>query len=355
MNERPTRTVSELAALCGALVEGDGERPILGPAALSEAGQDRISFLANPRYREQLEHTHAGAVVVGKDVRPVRGDLTLLRVADPNRAFSRIIEAFQQPEPRPAPGVHPSAVVDPGAVLAPGVSIGPACVVEAGARIGSGAVLRAQVFVGADCEVGEDTYLHPGVVLGARVRVGKRCLLHPGVVVGSDGFGFDPEPGADGLRWVKVPQCGTVEIGDDVEIGANTSLDRARFGATRIGSGSKIDNLVQIAHNVVVDRDVLLISQVGIAGSSRIGRGAILAGQVGVAGHVTIAPGARVGAQSGVQHDLPAAGDYFGSPARPLKESARDLEPGKRIRALKARLAELEARIARLEGEGGDP
>jgi UDP-3-O-[3-hydroxymyristoyl] glucosamine N-acyltransferase len=353
MTARKPSTVAEIAQLVGAELVGDGRRAIRGPASLQEAGPDEISFLANPRYAPQLATTRAAAVVVSRGEASAREGLALLRVDDPNRAFTRIVEAFAAPSTARSPGIHPTATVHAGARVAPGASIGAGCVVEDGADIADGVVLDALVYVGRGARIGAGTRAHPGVVIGDDVRVGARCILHAGCVLGSDGYGFEPAPDFKRDGWLKIPQCGTVVVEDDVEIGANTTIDRARFGATRIGAGAKLDNLVHVAHNVVVEPRVLLVAQVGIAGSSRIGAASILAGQVGIAGHVTLAPGVRVGAQSGVNHDL-APGDYFGSPARPLRESARDQSPGKRIQALRERVAALEAKVAALtRGETG--
>ena len=345
-----TRTVSELAELCGATLEGDGDRTVTGPATLSEATPEEISFLGNPLYEQELESTRAAAVVIGTDVRPARTDLVLLRCADPNRAFTRVVEAFQADEARVEPGVHDTAVLAADVELGQGVSIGAQSCLGAGAVLEDGVVLHPRVTVGAGARIGTGTVVHPGVVLYPKVRVGARCILHAGCVVGSDGFGF--EPTADG--WEKVPQCGTVEVGDDVEIGANSTIDRGRFGPTRILAGTKIDNLVHIAHNVQVGPEALLIAQVGIAGSTRIGRRTVLAGQVGVVGHLEVGDGARVAAQSGISKSLAGGKDYFGSPAREKSEAYRIEavthklpELARRVRALERRLDE------RLEQEEG--
>ncbi len=341
----PVRTLAELAEHCGALLEGDGDRRVTGPADLEDATGDEISFLANPRYAPLLESTAAAGVVVGHGVTRPRESLTLLRVEDPNRAFTTIVSLFAEEEQPAAPGIDPNAAVHPSAQIGEGASIGPCCTVGPGARIETGAVLRAGVHVGEGCRVGARTVLHPGVVLNPRVEVGAECLVHAGTVLGSDGFGF--EPSASG--WNKIPQCGTVIVGDRVEIGANCTVDRARFGATTIGDGVKIDNLVHIAHNVRVGADSLLIAQVGISGSARIGSRVILAGQAGVNGHVRIGDGARVGGQSGVTSDIPPGLDYSGYPARPRMQALRELAYPKRIPRLEARLEELERRLEAIE------
>lgn len=349
MTPSPPSTAAQLAALIGATVEGDGERSVRGPAGLREAGPEHVSFLANPRYAPQLAETRAGTVLLAPDVVCERTDLCVLRHPNPNRAFTAVVGLFALPEPRPEPGVHPSAVVHPSAEVAPDAAVGPGCVIEAEARIGAGAVLRAQVFVGRGASIGPRSYLHAGCVVEHRVEVGADCILHGGVVLGADGFGFEPSAEFAAKGWSKVPQCGTVVVEDEVEIGANCTVDRARFGATRIGRGSKLDNLVHVAHNVVLEPRVLLVAQVGIAGSSRIGSAAILAGQVGVSGHVEIAAGTRVGGQSGVAKDITEPADYFGTPARLLKDAGRDQNSGRRIQVVRTQIAALKERIGALE------
>ncbi|QDU68887.1 UDP-3-O-(3-hydroxymyristoyl)glucosamine N-acyltransferase [Engelhardtia mirabilis] len=339
------RSLSEIAELCGADLHGDGTLVVTGPASLATAGPDQVSFLGHPKYAAGLESTRAAAVLVGRSLQVDRADLNLLRVDDPGRAFTAVIQAFVEPRPAPVPGIHPAATVDPSATIDPTATVGPGCVVEAGATVGARTVLRAQVFVGVDCSLGHDTVVEPNVTLYAGTTVGDRCLIHAGAVIGSDGFGFDPT--AQG--WVKVPQVGTVAVEDDVEIGANTTIDRARFGQTRIGQGSKIDNLVQVAHNVELGRSVLLVSQSGIAGSTRLGDMVIVAGQAGIGGHVEIASGVRVGGGAGVFGDLLVPGDYAGTPARPRTESMRRLGVPGRVDRLMERMRMLEARLDRQE------
>ncbi len=341
-----SRTLAELAQLCGAVVDGDPALTVEGPAALADAGPREISFLANPRYVPQLATTKAGAVVVARDCASSRADLVLLRCDDPNRAFTAVIEAFAPRDPAPAPGVHPSAVVAPDAHVDPSASVGPNCTIASGARVGARSLLVAGVSIGREAQVGEDCVLHPAVVLYARVRVGDRVLMHAGTVLGADGFGFEPTR----TGWTKIPQCGTVIIEDDVEIGANVTIDRARFGATRIGRGVKIDNLVQVGHNVVIGDGALVIAQVGIGGSTRIGKRVILAGQTGVTGHTTIGDGARIGARSGVESDVPAGADYFGSPARPRVEALRAWSLATRLPEMRERIKDLERRLGLLDG-----
>lgn len=343
-----SRTLSELADLCGAEVLGDGGRVVTGPAPLAEAGPREVSFLAHPRYKLQLESTGAAGVLVGEGVETGRDDLTLLRHSDPGRAFSKVILAFAPPTRDPVLGVHPAAWVDPSAELGDGVTVGPASVVGPGARLGDRVLLHPGVVVGPDARVGADSVLHPGVVIYERVELGERCVVHGGAVLGADGFGFDLVDAG----WEKTPQCGTVLIGADVEIGANTTVDRARFGATRIGDGAKIDNLVHLGHNVRVGEHAMLVAQVGVAGSTRIGARAIVGGKVGLLGHLDVGAGARIGAGSLVYKDVPAGEDYFGIPASPKAEAMRRFTLQGRLSELYDEVRELRRRMKDVEERG---
>lgn len=342
---RKTRTASEIAEICGAVLEGDGSVELVGPSTLRDARGDQVSFLGNDLYSGELESTQAGAVVLAHGVKVARDDLALLRCDDPNSAFTRVIGEFQQERELPVAGIHPTAWVDPTASVGLDASVGPNASIGAGAVIGAGAALHANVVVGAGSVVGDACALYPGVVLYPGVTLGERVIVHGGSVIGSDGFGFDPE--ADG--WVKVPQCGTVEIGDDVEIGANCAIDRGRFGPTSIGVGVKIDNLVHIAHNVDVGAGSLLVAQVGISGSARLGRGVILAGKAGVSGHIEVGDGARVGAKSGVTKSIGGDGDYLGMPARPMSQELRVRVAQRRLPELIKTVRALEKRVRELE------
>jgi UDP-3-O-[3-hydroxymyristoyl] glucosamine N-acyltransferase len=340
-------TLEELARLCGAELEGDGTRVVEGPASLREAGPRHVSFFAQPRYRAELEATRAAGVLVPAGTRLERAGPALLVCKDPSAAFTRVVGAFVVPEPAPEPGVHSSAVVDPRARIHADASIGPLCRVAADCELAAGVRLVSGVHLGRGVRVGERSVLHPGVVIYSDCAIGARCTIHAGTVIGADGFGF--EPSREG--WQKIPQVGNAVVEDDVEIGANVTIDRGRFGATRIGRGAKIDNLVQIGHNVVVGEGVLLIAQTGIAGSTRIESRAILAGQVGVQGHITIGAGARIGGQAGVFGDVPPGEEWTGYPARPHRESLRSLAEVQRLPKLVARVRELELRLQRIEEE----
>ena len=350
-------TLSELAEICGASLEGDGGTVVVGAAALREAGPDQVSFLSHARYRLDAEATRAAAVVCPRDLKLERSDLTLLRCDDANRSFTAIIQRFAEDRPRPDAGVHPTAVVHPTARLGAGVTLGAYCVVEAGAVLGDGVTCFSHVVVGAGSSIGNDCLLYASVVLYDGVTLGARCILHSGTILGADGFGF--EPTAEG--WIKVPQVGTVVVEDDVEMGATCTVDRGRFGATRIGRGTKFDDQVHVAHNTNVGEHVMMAAQVGIAGSVRIGDRALIGGQVGVSGHLEIGAGAQLAAGSGIIGNIPAGEEWFGYPARPRRETLKRLGQTSRIPKMLTRLAALEGRLAELEagpssgGEAGGP
>jgi UDP-3-O-[3-hydroxymyristoyl] glucosamine N-acyltransferase len=334
-------SAAEIAAIVQPLgAKGGTTEVVRGIAALSSAGPGDLSFLGNAKYRAEVSATRASVVLLPGDFEgePAPNQL-FLTVANPSLALARLCSRIEQSLwPKPAPGVHATAWVAPGAKVAAGATVGPLCVIEAGAIIGDQAHLQAGVFVGRGARVGEGCWLMPGVVVAAECVLGRRVRLQPGVVVGSDGFGYEFVDG----RHEKLPQVGTVEIGDDVEIGANTTLDRARFSRTLVGEGTKIDNLVQVAHNVVIGRHCLICAQVGISGSTTLEDYVVLGGQVGTVGHITVGRGAKVGAQSGISRDVPAGASVFGTPALPLM-----LE--QRIIALRSHLPELFKRVAAIE------
>jgi UDP-3-O-[3-hydroxymyristoyl] glucosamine N-acyltransferase len=337
-------TLGRLADALGASLQGDAGRVVSGVAPLDAAGPDQVSFLTERKYLAQAQVSRAGALLVGRDVAGLAGPL--LRVDRPQQALIVLLGLFH-PEPIPEPGVHPTACVAGDARVDRSASVGPLAVVEAEAVIGPHTRVGALCFVGRRAVLGEDVRLHPHVVVREDVRIGNRVIVHPGAVLGADGFGY----AFDGAAHRKIPQVGGLRIEDDVEIGANTAIDRATLGETVVRRGTKIDNLVQIGHNCDVGEDVILVSQVGIAGSSRVGNRAMLAGQVGVADHVTIGAGAILTAKSGVPNDVPAGEIWSGIPSRPTSEQKRIWagesqlpELIKRVRALEKRLRDLEGR-----------
>jgi len=344
-------TVAEVAARLNGALDGEGGAAITGAAGIRDAQPGDLSFVANPRYAGDVARTRAGAVIVAADWKHP-SPAALIRVANPDAAFAQAVAWFAPPPITPPPGVHSTAVIAETAVIGAEVSIGPYCVIEPGAKIGDRAVLFAGVYVGHEAVVGADARLYPHVSIRERCRIGDRTILHNGVVIGSDGFGYTVD--AAGRR-EKIPQVGIVVVGEDVEIGANTTIDRARFGKTLIGRGAKIDNLVQIAHNVVIGEDAVIVAQVGIAGSTQIGAKAVLAGQAGVAGHLTVGDGAMVGGQAGVTKNVPAGAFVSGYPAAPHDKATKIHALLMRLPELKDRVAALEARLAAAEKTSGPP
>ncbi|HEV8585057.1 MAG TPA: UDP-3-O-(3-hydroxymyristoyl)glucosamine N-acyltransferase [Methylomirabilota bacterium] len=344
MVSRAEFTLGQLAQALGATLEGDAARVVRGIAPLESAGPDDVSFVTDTRWRAAAQTSRAGAFVAGAGVASLPGPV--LRVTAPQQAMITLIELFH-PAPPLVPGVHPSAVVAADARVDASAAVGPLAVIEAGARIGPAARVGALTYVGPGVEIGEGTTLGPRVTLLAGVRLGRRVIVHAGAVLGADGFGF----AFDGAQHRKIPQTGGVLIEDDVEIGANTAIDRATFGDTVIRRGTKIDNLVQIGHNVQVGEHSILVSQVGISGSSTLGRGVVLAGQVGVADHVTIGDGAMVAAQGGVPSDLEGGAQYFGTPARPAAAARRIVVAETRLPELLQRVRALERAVEALGGK----
>lgn len=338
-------SAAEIARRIGADWVGDGAASIIGVAGLREAQAGEISFLANPRYAGYMASTRASAVVVPRDWSGACAAV-LLHVDAPDQAFGQVVSLFLPPPVDAPPGIHPQAQVDPGATIGENVSIGPCAVVESGATVGEGCRIGALCYIGAGARIGAQSRLWPMVSIREHCHIGMRAVIHGGAVLGSDGFGFAVQP--EGHR-EKIPQLGIVEVGDDVEIGANVTIDRARFGRTRIGNRVKIDNLVHIAHNVVVEDDVVLVAQVGISGSTVIRKKAILAGQVGVGGHLEIGEGAICMGQAGVTKDLAGGKMYWDTPAIDHKEWARMHSVQRKLPALKGRVEQLEKRLAEVE------
>lgn len=340
-------TLAELARLVEGRVQGDGERRIEAVRTLESAGPNDLSFLTNPRYRAAAAASAAGAVLVGEPASGL-GGVDLLVAKDPYLALARILSHLH-PQPKPAPGIHPSAIVDGNARIDAAASVGAGCIIGRDSRIEADVVLHPGVVVGEGCEIGSGSELHPGVVLYARTSIGRRCIIHGGAVLGSDGFGFATHAGGH----EKIPQLGRVVIEDDVEIGANTTIDRAMLEETRIGAGTKIDNLVQIGHNVQIGAGSLLAGQSGVAGSANLGKGTILAGQAGVAGHLEIGDGARVAAASAVFKSVPAGSTVAGIPAREVGAWRREQALIRRLAELQRRLKAVEEALAE-KGDQGD-
>jgi UDP-3-O-[3-hydroxymyristoyl] glucosamine N-acyltransferase len=336
------KELKELAEWVEGVVVGDGKIEISGVAGIEEARAGEITFVANPKYLPNLNKTNASAVIVSKEV--TQANKPLLCVTNPQLAFAKILILFSQ-KPYQPKGIDPHAWVSRTARLGKDLTVYPFVCIGERCSIGDRVTLYPGVSVGEDSSIGEDSILYPNVSVYSGTIIGNRVILHSGVVVGSDGFRYEKE----GRKNLKIPQLGIAEIEDDVEVGANTTIDRAAFGKTIIRRGVKIDNLVMVAHNVVIGEDSVIISQVGISGSTKIGSNVILAGQVGLVGHIEIGDNVMVGAQSGVTHDLPSNQAYVGSPALPHREFLRAAALFPKLPEMRKTLLDLEKRIKKME------
>lgn len=350
VSERPSKkfhTLGEMAELVGARLKGNPEIRIEGVSTLEEAGPNQLTFLTHKRYAELIPQCKAAAVIVS----PIHEDLDfpLLIAEMPYLALAHASQLFYEPPPL-LPGIHPRSYVSQGVVLDDSVSVGPLAHIGPQCRIGENTRIYGGVYLGSGVHVGKDCVIHPRATILDGCRVGDRVVIHSGAVIGSDGYGFAQD--AHG-RHVKIPQTGVVQIDDDVEIGANCAIDRATFGRTWIQRGTKIDNLVQIGHNVVVGEHSLLVGQVGVSGSTRIGRHVILAGQVGIAGHLEIGDRVRVGAKSGVHSSIENGADVSGYPAVPYKEWLKTMANLRKLSQFKEELRQLKAKVKELEREFG--
>jgi UDP-3-O-[3-hydroxymyristoyl] glucosamine N-acyltransferase len=334
-----TFSLGDIATSFGGELAGDPTLQITGAASLSEATPGEISFFTNRKYIGLLRKTRASAIFVPPDFsEPI--DAAQIRVSNPTKAFEQVVLKFAPQPITFMPGIHPSAAVDPNAQLGKRVSIQPLAVIEAGAKIEDDTIIGAGSYVGHETVIGSACHIYPSVTIRERSRIGSRVIIHSGAVIGADGFGFEMVDG----RHQKIQQLGIVQIDDDVEIGANTTIDRARFGRTWIQQGVKIDNLVQIAHNVVIGKNSVIVAQTGISGSTRVGDRVIMAGQVGISGHLQIADGTIIAAKSGVAKSLPG-GVWFGYPAVPMDEAKQQIAWVHRLGKLFARVKEVEKKL----------
>jgi UDP-3-O-[3-hydroxymyristoyl] glucosamine N-acyltransferase len=331
-------TAAEIARHVEGEVAGDPSVVLTGFAPAERAQPGDLTFAENPDYFARAEQSKATAIIVGSAFSSTQK--VLIRVANARIAFAKVLSLFF-PEPLFAPGVHPMAVIAPTAQVDASAHVGAHCAVSEKVRIGPRVVLQGGNHIGANCQIGEDTNLFPNVVLYARTELGKRVRIHSGAVIGSDGFGYVLDNGVHR----KVPQVGSVIIRDDVEIGANVTVDRGALGPTIIGRGSKIDNLVQIAHNVVTGEHCLIVAQAGIAGSTKLGNYVVLGGQVGLAGHLKIGNRVAIAAQSGVMHNIPDGEKWFGSPAQPDRQTKRQVIALHQLPELLKRVGELEKKL----------
>lgn len=312
----------EIAALVGGDCLGDETRVIQSPAKIEDAGAHQISFLANPKYLVHLDQCRAGALIVDHrlELPIIPPKTTIIKVYDAYLSFGLVLQAFQN-EPSYDAGIHPQSTVDPTASVGENVGIGPYSVISRNSNIGTGCRIASQVYVGSEVSIGENCILHPGVRILDGCRIGDRCVLYSNAVIGSDGFGYAPDKD---LVYAKIPQTGIVVLGNDVEVGVNTTIDRATMGATTVGDGCKIDNLVHLAHNVELGPHTVIAAQTGISGSTKIGEKCVFGGQVGVAGHIQIAAGSQIGGQTGVTHTIEDANrKWNGTPIMPYMDNQR--------------------------------
>lgn len=339
------KTLNDLAEILGGEVLGDGNIPIRGVAGIREAGPGDLTFLAHERYETYLEQTKGSAVLIERP----RPGLPLSQLVHPNPylAYLKALAIYRPAAPRPTPGIHPSATVAQDAHVGHEVTLGPGVVIESGAHVGDRSVLIANVYIGRETRIGNDVVLHPGVVVHEECRVGDRTTIHSGTVIGADGFGYV----RDGRTYHKVPQVGNVEIGEDVEIGSNVCVDRAVTGTTVVGTGTKIDNLVQVGHNVRIGENAIIIAQVGISGSTEVGDGVTLAGQAGIGGHLKIGENAIIGAQSGVTKSVPPNTQVSGYPAQPHSLARRIQVLTHRLPQMVKMLKQMDQRLHAIEAE----
>ena len=334
-----TFTLEQLAKLSGGEAVGDPRLNIAGAASLSEAIPGEISFFTNRKYIGLLRKTRASAIFVPSDFAESI-NAAQIRVSNPTKAFEEVLLKFAPKRITFKPGIHSSAIVDPSVQLGGRVSIQPLAVIEPGTKIGDDTIIGAGSYVGHETVIGSACHIYPNVTIRERTRIGSRVIIHSGAIIGADGFGFEMVEG----RQQKIQQLGIVQIDDDVEIGANTTVDRARFGRTWIQQGVKIDNLVQIAHNVVIGKNSVIVAQTGISGSTRVGERVMMGGQVGIIGHIEIGDGAAIGAQSGISKSVPG-GMWFGSPAVPLAEAKQQIAWIHRLGKLFARVKAIEKKL----------
>jgi UDP-3-O-[3-hydroxymyristoyl] glucosamine N-acyltransferase len=346
------RRLDELAAVTGGRVIGDPSMPIKGIASIEDAGEGEITFVADARHMKLLKSCRASALILKETEYPPKdwpGEFTMLLVKNPMLAAAKVLELFS-PLELPPPGVHPRAEVHPDSKLGREVSIGALTVVERGAEIGEHTILMPGVYVGPGARIGADSIIYPGVAIRDRCIIGARVIIHCNAVIGSDGFGFTH----DGSKNYKIPQNGIVRIEDDVEIGACSTVDRATIGETVIGSGTKVDNLVQIAHNVRIGSGSIIVAQAGIAGSATLGERVVIGGQSAINGHIKIGAKALVGARTGVIQDMDPGAVHIGFPSLPRRDWLRSQSIFAKLPELKKRLRELEERVKSIEGSKDD-
>ena len=340
-------TLAEILEITGGKASCDKDLQITGVQSLLEATENQVSFLGNKKYQDQIPQSKAGIILVPEDYDISDSEQVFISCPNASASFSKVIDTFAPAPIEFPPGIHPSAVVAEDVEVPASAHIAANAVIETGATIGENAVIGAGSFVGHYAKIADNVLLHPNVTIRERCELGLNVIVHSGTTVGSDGFGFIP--GANGHT--KIPQVGNVVLADNVEVGANCAIDRARFGTTYIGEGTKVDNLVQLAHNVKIGKHCFIVSQTGIAGSTELGNFVITAGQAGVAGHIKIGDGATIMGQAGATADVPAGASVIGSPAVPQKEFLKERLAIKKIAKLEKQLREMQKALKELQGE----
>jgi len=338
--------VKKIAKLVNGEIEGDSTIVITSLNKIEDAEAGQLSFISNPKYAKYLETTRASAILVSKDFPKTKK--TIIRTENPYFAFLKLLNVFHPSVSTLAPGIHPTAVIEESAQISENAAIGALVFIGKDSRLGDNVCIYPGVVISDNVEIGDNTTIYPNSTLRERVKIGKRVIIHNGTVVGSDGFGFARE----GQIYHKIPQVGTVVIEDDVEIGSNCSIDRATMGETRIKRGAKLDNLIQIAHNVVVGENTVIAAQTGISGSTKIGNNVIIGGQVGFVGHIEVGDNTSIGAQSGVSKSLPPNAVYFGYPARPIMQAKREEAVIRKLPELMKKITELERLLKDKEAGG---
>ena len=339
--------ISEIAKLLEAELVGDGSVKIKTISGINEAEEGHLTFLIDPKYVKALAKTKASAVLIQADIE-CETDIPQIKIKDPRKAFETLTKAFAPPEIEFEPGIHPTAIVADDVVLGENVSVQPYAIIESGVTVGDNCLVGAHSYIGHYTTIGNNVKIYPRVTIRERITIGNNIILHPGVVIGADGFGYDK--GKDG-SYTKVPQIGGVIIEDNVEIGANSTIDRARFDNTIIHRGVKIDNLVQVAHNVEIGENTVLCGQAGVSGSTKVGKRVVLAGQAGLSGHLNVCDDVIIGAQAGVSNDIKKPGFYLDSPAKPHMEVKRRWAERHLVSAALKKVKEIEKRLNELAGE----
>ena len=341
------KTVEEIATLIGGEVVGDGQVVISGICGIKEAKEGDLTFVANSRYLNLMDETKASAIITSREVKVA--PKPIIRTDNPSLAFAKMVSLVSPDFAKHPQGIHSTAIISDKVKLGKGIAIGAYAVIEDNVEIGDGTIIYPSVYIGRHTKVGKETLIYPQVTIRERIDIGSRVIIHSGTIIGSDGFGFVTVDGAH----LKIPQIGTVTIEDDVEIGANVTIDRARFGKTVIGRGTKIDNLVQVAHNVVVGENCILVAQVGISGSTTIGKNVTLAGQAGVVGHVEIGNNTVVAARAGVTKSVAPNTCVSGFPAKPHQLAKRIYAFTQRLPNLFKLVSNLEDKIKKVEEKLG--